>query len=179
MLDISNSVVVIIDIQEKLVAAAGKYSPVEKACKIAEAAKILNIPIIVTEQYPKGLGATVEALAEKLPADVVYLEKTAFSAMLTPEFVHSLKKSGRKQVVIFGIEAHICVYQTICDLIDAGYEVCVVKDASASRHKDEFKAGIDLIKQNKVKVTCTEIILFEWLRTSKHENFKSVQALVK
>ena len=72
MLDISNSVVVIIDIQEKLVAAAGKYSPVEKACKIAEAAKFLNIPVIVTENYPKGLGATFASLAVFFPADVVY-----------------------------------------------------------------------------------------------------------
>lgn len=179
MLDIENSVVVIIDIQEKLVNAVGKYSPLEKACKIAEAAKILDIPVIVTEQYPHGLGATVPVLRESLAENTVFLEKTAFSAMLTPEFVQKLEETGRKQVVIFGIEAHICVHQTICDLLEHGYEVYLVKDASASRNKYEFKTGIDLIKQNGAKATCCEIVLFEWLKTSKSPNFKQVQALIK
>lgn len=179
MLDIENSVVVIIDIQEKLVNAVGKYSPVEKACKIAEAAKILDIPVIVTEQYPQGLGATVPELKESLSKNAVFIEKTAFSAVLTPEFVQNLEATGRKQIVIFGIEAHICVHQTICDLIACGYEVYIVKDASASRNKYEFKTGIDLIKQNGAKVSCCEIVLFEWLKTSRNSNFKQVQALIK
>lgn len=179
MLNIEESVLIIIDLQEKLVNAVGKYSPVEKACKIAEAAKILNIPTIVTEQYPKGLGSTVAELKEKLATDAKFIEKTSFSAMLTPEFTTAIEKTGKKQVVIFGIEAHICVHQTICDLLSKGYEVYLVKDASASRNKDEFKAGIDLIKQNGAKTTCCEIVLFEWLKTSAHPNFKAVQALIK
>ena len=107
------------------------------------------------------------------------IEKTGFSALLTPEFTEKLNAAGKKQVVIFGIEAHICVYQTICDLIERGYEVYFLKDCSASRNKYEFKTGVDLIKQCGAKVTCCEIVLFEWLRTSKHPDFKSVQALIK
>lgn len=179
MLNIDNSAVVIIDIQERLVNAVGKYSPVEKACKLAEAAKILNIPVIVTEQYPKGLGQTVEQLKNVLAADTCFVEKTGFSALLTPEFKDKLVASGKKQVVICGIEGHICVYQTICDLLADGYEVYFVKDCSASRNKYEFKTGVDLIKQCGAKVTCCEIVLFEWLKTSKHPDFKSVQALIK
>ena len=166
MLNIENSVVVIIDIQEKLVNAAGKYSPVDKACKLAEAAKILNIPVLVTEQYPNGLGQTVDPLKSALAENTVYIEKTGFSA-------------GKKQVVICGIEGHICVYQTICDLLAEGYEVYFVKDCSASRNKYEFKTGVDLIRQCGAKVTCLEIVLFEWLKTSKHPDFKLVQALIK
>lgn len=179
MLNIEDSVVVIIDIQEKLVKAVEKYSPVHNACKIAEAAKILNIPTIVTEQYPKGLGSTVVELKEKLASDTRFIEKTSFSAMLMPEFTDAIEKTNKKQVVIFGIEAHICVYQTICDLLAKGYEVYMVKDASASRNKNEFKSGVDLIKQFGAKTTCCEIVLFEWLKTSAHPDFKAVQALIK
>lgn len=179
MLNIENSIVVLIDIQEKLVNAVGKYSPVDKACKLAQAAKILNIPLIVTEQYPKGLGQTVEQLKKVLPENTCFIEKNGFSALLTPEFLDKIIVSGKKQVVICGIEAHICVYQTICDLIERGFEVYMVKDASASRNKYEFKTGVDLIKQNGAKVTCSEIVLFEWLKTSGHEDFKVIQALIK
>lgn len=179
MLEISNSVLVIIDVQEKLVKAVGKYSPVDKACKMAEAAKILNIPVIVTEQYPAGLGETVCELKEKFTDVTPVIEKTAFSALLTPEFKNILEKMGRKQVVIFGIEAHICVYQTILDLISSGYEVYFVKDASASRNKYEFKTCVELLKQTNTKITCVEITLFEWLKTSKHEDFKVIQSFIK
>ena len=179
MLNIDNSVVVIIDIQEKLVNALGKYSPVDKACKLAQTAKILNIPVIVTEQYPKGLGETVAPLKESLAENTAFVEKTDFSALLTPEFLDKLAATHRNQIVICGIEAHICVYQTICDLLKHNFEVYMVKDASASRNKYEFKTGVDLIKQNGAKVTCSEIVLFEWLKTSKHPDFKSVQALIK
>ncbi len=174
MLNIEDSVVVIIDIQEKLVNAVGKYSPVDKASKICRASNILNIPIIVTEQYPKGLGETVAELKNE---KAEYLEKTAFSAYETIK--DKLEYLDKKQVIIFGIEAHICVYQTICDILSNNYEVYFVKDCSASRNKYEFKTGVELIKQNGAKITCTEIVLFEWLKSSKHPNFKEIQGLIK
>ena len=177
MLNIEDSVVVVIDLQEKLVKAVGKYSPVDAACKVLKTASILNIPTIITEQYPKGLGETVPEVMDC--ANAKYLEKTTFSAYSTPEFKNELKATKKKQVVIFGIEAHICVYQTVCELIDKGYDVYFVKDASASRNKYEFKTGVELIKQIGAKVTCSEIVLFEWLKTSKHQNFKEIQALIK
>ena len=177
MLNIEDSLVLVIDIQEKLVKAVSKYSPVEKACKITKAANILNIPTIVTEQYPKGLGDTVEEIKNTTKAD--YIEKTTFSAYSTKEVAKIIKKYGKKQIIIFGIEAHICVYQTVCELIENGYEVYFIKDASASRNKYEFKTGCELIKQKGGFVTCCEIVLFEWLKSSKHPNFKEIQSLIK
>lgn len=178
MLNPKESIVVVIDIQDKLVTAVGKYNPLDAACKIAKTANMLGIPSIVTEQYPKGLGNTVEDLKHCLSTDN-YIEKTSFSALKTPEFKEKLKSFGKKQVVIFGIEAHICVYQTVCDLIKDGYEVYFVKDASASRNKYEFKTGVELIKQHGAYTTCTEIVLFEWLQSSKNPSFKEIQALIK
>ena len=177
MLNTEDSLVLVIDIQEKLVNAVGKYSPVEKARKIIQAADILKVPVIFTEQYPKGLGETVNEL--KVSADATHLEKTSFSAYSTREISEKIKEYGKKQIVIFGIEAHICVYQTICELIENGYEVYFVKDASASRNKYEFKTGCELIKQKGGYVTCCEILLFEWLKSSKHPNFKEIQSLIK
>ena len=174
MLSIENSVVVIIDIQEKLVNAVGKYSPVDKASRICNAANILNIPLIVTEQYPKGLGKTV---AELKLENAYCVEKTAFSAY--EDIKNKLESLNKKRVIIFGIEAHICVYQTICDLLANDYEVYFVKDCSASRNEYEFETGVELIKQFGAKITCTEIVLFEWLKSSKHPNFKEIQALIK
>ncbi len=179
MLDLENSVIVMIDLQEKLVKAVEKYSPVDNACKIAKAAKILNIPVIVTEQYPKGLGETVPALKEVLADNTVYIEKTDFSAMNNMDFYDAIVNTGKNQVIIFGIETHICVYQTVSDMLKKYYDVYVVKDACASRDKSEFKTGMELIKQNKAFVVTTEILLFELLKTSKHPNFKEIQSLIK
>jgi len=180
MLDIEKSLLVIIDEQERLVQAS-KYGEdaASGAAKLAKAAAILNIPTIVTEQYPKGLGATVPMVKEVLSPDSSILEKASFSALLVPEFAQKVKSSGKKQVVICGIETHICVLQTAAELINEGFEVYVVKDACASRNKNEYKTGLELLKQYGAKISCVEITLFEWLRTSKHPNFKEVQSLIK
>jgi nicotinamidase-related amidase len=183
MLNIKNSALVIIDIQEKLVLAS-KYGEevVQNASKLTKAANILNIPIVVTEQYPKGLGNTIEDVKNSLPQGSLPVEKASFSAMLEPNFaniVAELKKSGVKQIALCGIETHICVLQTAYDLISQGFEVYIIKDACASRNKKEYKTGLELLKQYGAKITCVEIALFEWLKTSKHPNFKEVQQLIK
>ncbi len=179
MLDINNSALVIIDIQDRLVLAS-KYGTevAHNMTKLAKAAEILNIPTVLTEQYPKGLGETVAELKQATTSAFV-TEKTSFSAMLEPAFEQKIKELGKKQIIIGGIETHICVLQTAADLIEQGYEVYVVKDACASRNKHEYKTGLELLKQYGAKITCVEIALFEWLRTSKHPNFKEVQALIK
>lgn len=176
LLNVENCVLVAIDFQEKLVGMLQKDDAAVKMEKLLTAAKILNIPTIVTEQYPKGLGSTIPTFDL---TDTVVLEKTAFSAMQGEDFREALVQTGKKQVIIGGIETHICVHQTVSELIDAGYEVYVVKDACASRNTYEFKQGIEAMKQNGAKITCLEIVLFELLRTSKHPNFKPVQALIK
>lgn len=179
MLSAENSLVLCIDIQEKLVAALNKNTIVSNAVKIISAANTLDIPILVTEQYPKGLGNTVEPLKAVLPAGSEVFEKTYFNALLEEGMLEKIKSYGKKQIVIFGIETHICVHQTASALVEEGFEVYVIKDACASREKYEFKAGIEVMKQNGVKVSCVEIALFEWLKGAKNPKFKEVQALIK
>lgn len=175
----NDSLVLIIDVQEKLVGMLEKDTIVSKTAKLAEAAKILDIPVVVTEQYPKGLGNTVQPVAEKLPENTPVFEKVSFSALETEGVAERIKSYGKKQIVICGIETHICVHQTTAALIEAGYEVYVIKDACASRNKYEFKQGIEAMRQNGAKISCLEIALFEWLGGAKHPNFKEVQALIK
>lgn len=180
ILNIEDSIVMIIDVQEKLLNAVfNKASLEKKATTIANTAKILGIPVIVTEQYPKGLGATVETLKEVLPENTQYFEKTAFSALENNDVLEALKNSGKKQVVIFGIETHICVSQTTNALIQEGFEVSVIRDACGSRSELEYLAGLERMKDNGAHVLTTEIALFEWLKGAKHPKFKEVQMLIK
>lgn len=180
MLNIEDSALVIIDIQDRLVQAS-KYGLeiAQNMSKVSKAASILGIPTIVTEQYPAGLGTTVTQLQETFTENTFITEKTSFSAMLEPAFKEKIESLGKKQIIIGGIETHICVLQTAADLISAGYEVYVIKDACASRNKKEYKTGLELLKQYGAKITCVEITLFEWLKSAKHPNFKEVQMLIK
>ena len=179
MLSAENSLVLCIDIQDKLVAALNKNTIVSNAVKIISAANILDIPVLVTEQYPKGLGNTVEPLKSVLSVDSEVVEKTYFNALLEDGMLEKIKSYDKKQIVIFGIETHICVHQTASALVEEGFEVYVIKDACASREKYEFKAGLETMKQNGVRISCVEIALFEWLKGAKHPKFKEVQALIK
>lgn len=179
MLDTENSLLLVIDVQERLVAALDKDIIVNRAGKLVDAANLLGIPAIVSEQYPKGLGHTVPQIASKLNPSAYVLEKTSFSLLREEGFLEKLKSYGRKQIVICGIETHICVYQTACELVEAGFEVVVPKDACASRNKYEFKQGIDSMRDCGGRVSCVEMVLFEWLKGAKHPKFKEVQALIK
>lgn len=178
-LSAENSLVLIIDIQERLVGALDKDIVVTRAVRVAGAAKSLGIPVLVTEQYPKGLGNTVPKLKAVLSDKTEIIEKTSFNALLEDGMAEKIASYGKKQIVIFGIETHICVHQTAAALLEAGYEVYVIKDACASRNKYEFKQGIDIMQQNGAKISCVEIALFEWLKSAKHPKFKEVQALIK
>ena len=179
LLDENDSLLLVIDVQEKLVEAVKKNSVVDKTAKLVKAAKILNIPVIVSEQYPKGLGNTIAEVKNNLSSDTYILEKTSFSLLRETGFIDKLKTYGKKQIVLCGIETHICVYQTAIELISAGFEVVVVKDCCASRNKYEFEQGINAMQSGGAKISCLEIILFEWLKSARHQNFKEVQALIK
>ena len=178
-LSAENSLVLIIDIQERLVAALNKDTIIANAVKVASAAKFLNIPVLLTEQYPKGLGHTVKSLCDVIPEGRKKKKKTYFNALLEDGMLDKIKSYGKKQIVIFGIETHICVHQTASALVEAGFDVYVIKDACASRNKYEFKQGIDAMMANGVKISCIEIALFEWLKGAKNPKFKEVQALIK
>ena len=183
-LNLEDSLVLIIDVQEKLLNAVFNKEQVEKkSAIIAEAAKILGIPVVVTEQYPKGLGNTIPAVKDALAEDTEIFEKTAFSALNNEEILEAIqkhnKKHNKKQILIFGIETHICVSQTTAAFRELGYEVSVIKDACGSRAEEEYLAGLERMKDNGAYIITTEIALFEWLKGAKHPNFKAVQALIK
>ena len=179
MINTENTVFLMIDIQEKLVymlknsAEIAKYNFV-----MANAASILNVPVILTEQYPQGLGSTINQVKSFVDENNIF-EKTSFSALNVEEVKSALEKTGRKKVVLTGIETHICVYQTARALLDAGYEVYVVKNACASRSKKDYRTALELMRDYGAKLTCVETVLFELLGSSKHPNFKEVQLLIK
>ena len=179
-LNLEDSLVLIIDVQDKLLNAVFNKEQVEKkSAIIAEAAKILGIPVVVTEQYPKGLGNTIPAVKDALAEDTEIFEKTAFSALNNEEILEAIQKHNKKQILIFGIETHICVSQTTAAFRELGYEVSVIKDACGSRAEEEYLAGLERMKDNGAYIITTEIALFEWLKGAKHPNFKAVQALIK
>ena len=177
MLNVENSLFLMIDMQEKLVAATSANQEVQNAKKLLKTAEILEMPTLITEQYPKGLGTTVSELQE-FCKDNVY-EKTAFSALADENIAQAIADKKRKQVVLFGIEAHICVYQTALALKDMGFDVYMVHDASASRDDVQHKCALHIMENAGVKVATTEIVIFELLKTSKHPNFKEIQGLIK
>lgn len=180
ILNVENSLVMIIDVQEKLLNAVFNKEVLEKkAVTIAKTANILDIPVVVTEQYPKGLGATISSVKENLKENTNYFEKTSFSALEDQNILNLIKSTGRKQVIIFGIETHICVNQTVNALILEGFDVQVISDACGSRFEKEYQAGLSRMKDNGAKIITTEIALFEWLRSARHPKFKEVQGLIK
>ena len=176
MLKASDALIIMIDMQEKLVNATNAQNEVKQAEKIIKTAEILNIPVLVSEQYPKGLGQTLVELKNDKQK---YIEKTAFSLLKEDDALDMIRLFHKKQIVLFGIETHICVYQTAMDLIKKGYEVYLIKDACKSRKEYDYNAGIDLMRQNGIKISCVEIALFELLESSKNPHFKEVQQLIK
>ncbi len=182
MLNTLDSLVLIVDIQEKLTKMLDEEiceQIVEKSKKITAAAKVLGINTIVTEQYPNGLGQTIQEIKDILGENYFPFEKTAFNALLENGFLSTIKSYNKKQIVICGIESHICVLQTAVALIKEGFEVYVVRDICASRKKSEFKCAMELLRQCGAKICSLEIVLFAWLKGAKNPNFKDVQALIK
>jgi nicotinamidase-related amidase len=177
MLNTENTLFLMIDMQEKLVAATNANREVQNAKKLLKTATVLEVPIIITEQYPKGLGGTVEDLKGFCLNNV--FEKTSFSALAEESISQAVANFSRKQVVLFGIETHICAYQTALSLKDMGFDVYIVCDASASRDDFQHKTALHLMENAGIKVTTTEIVVFELLKTSKHPNFKEIQTLIK
>ena len=172
---LDEATMLIIDMQEKLVAMLQDTNIKTDAIKLAKAASILNIQTVITEQYPKGLGSTIQEIKEALP-NAEYVEKTSFSAFKEDDVKKLL---SQKQVILFGIETHICVLQTAMDLLNEGYEVFVVQNACGSRSEDNKTAALRRLIHARAQIVTTEMVLFELLESSKHPNFKEVQALIK
>lgn len=180
LLNTDNALLLIIDIQERLIAAQYSKEQITKSTVVlAEAATILGVPVVASEQYPKGLGHTIPEVKDKLDDTAKFFEKTAFSCVQQEGFLDLLKSYNRKQIIICGMEAHICVHQTVTDLLKEGFEVHVVNDAVSSRREYEYKIGVDRMVNNGAVLTCVETVVFEFLKSAKHPDFKAVQGLIK
>ena len=176
ILDQEKSLLLVIDIQEKLLNAVFNKESLEKKSKIlAEACSILNIPILITEQYPQGLGETIAAVKKN---DNVFI-KTAFNALEDENLLNVLNASGKTQIIVMGIETHICVHQTVSALLNNGFDVIVASDACGSREKAEYDFALDYMSKCGAEIKTTEMILFEFLKTAKHPDFKAIQSLIK
>ncbi len=178
-LDPEDTILFIIDLQEKLMKVMEYREKVYKNTNLLlEAAKQFSIPVIVSEQYPKGMGATAKDIAQNFPEVYHYLEKTSFSAY-KETLQEILQKIGHKTIIITGSETHVCVFQTTRDLIDAGYNVQLVSDAVCSRTKQNYKNGLDLMKSLGAVITNTETVVFDLLQYSDIPQFKVLSPLLK
>jgi nicotinamidase-related amidase len=179
-LDTDKAVLVVIDIQERLVPVMPQkiYARLRNTVgMLVEAAKLFGVPVVTTEQYPQGIGHTVPELAESCSEKVV--EKISFGCCGEPAFIAAIKETGRSQVLLTGMEAHVCVYQTVLGLLEDGYHVHLVRDAICSRNKTDFLAGVANAAAAGAVVTTAETVLFQLLKESTHDQFKAISKLVK
>jgi nicotinamidase-related amidase len=178
-LERGRAALVVVDVQEAFRPAVADFDAVARnAAALIQGAKVLGVPVLVTEQYPKGLGRTVPELARHL-GGVVPIEKLCFSAADSPDFAGALADTGRDQVLLCGIESHVCVNQTADDLLGMGREVHVARDAVSSRTAENRELGLAKMERAGAVVTSTETALFELLRAAGTPEFKEIQRLVK
>ena len=179
MLSPDSTVLVVIDVQGKLAQLMYEKQMVfDNAQRLIKGAQILEIPIIVTEQNPKGLGPTVPEIAALFP-QFQPLPKFSFSCCADADFSRTLTSLKRKQVLISGIEAHVCIFQTSLDLLALGYEVHVVADVVSSRTPENREVALQRMRDEGVKITSTEMALFELLKTAESPRFRDVSRTVK
>ncbi len=179
MITRDNTILHIIDVQERIFGVMNnKEFLLQNMVKMLQGCQVLNVPVLWMEQYPKGLGPTVGQLAELL-ADQKPMEKMCFSSCLQSDFLPELNKQGRSNVLVMGIEAHVCVYQTVCGLLDHGYQVEVIADATSSRTRENYEFALRIIEAKGAKLTTVEMALFELLREAGSDEFKQISKLVK
>jgi nicotinamidase-related amidase len=179
MLSVGNTVLLIIDIQEKLFRVMYEKEPlIDNARKLIQGCRVLGVPVLLTEQYSKGLGPTVAEVTELIP-EVAPLEKLSFGCCGDEGFMRALKAVSRKQVLITGIETHVCVYQTAAALLEMGYEVQVVADAVSSRTARNRDISLEKMRDMGAGITSVEIALFELLETAGSDKFRDISQIVK
>ena len=178
-IDRARACVLVVDVQERLVPVMWNFAPVEKYCRaMILAARELDLPVLATEQYPKGLGRTVSEIRSAIP-DYQPIEKVAFNCCGEPTFVSEIKKLGRPKILVTGMETHICVLQTTVGLLKAEFIVHVVEDAVCSRTRENWDTGKAFMRDAGAVVTCTETALFQILRVAGTEEFKSISQRIK
>ena len=178
-LEIEKCCLVVVDVQGKLAELSHDKDTLFKNIEILiQSAKILDIPIIWSQQIPQVLGVTIPRIA-RLLSDIEPIDKVIFSCFAHQPFADKLKSLNRLQVLLCGIEAHICIYQTAVDLVNAGYTVEVIADAVSSRKPENKQTALARIQQIGANVSSTEMAIFELLKTAEHPKFKQIVELVK
>ena len=172
----TDSCLLIIDVQERLAPATNAPRRVIDGCaRLLKGAGILNIPVIITEQYPKGLGASIFDIKDAAPQNALYFPKINLSAVQEEGFMEKLNDLCKKQIIIAGIEEHICVLQTAVELKEKGFDIFIVTDASGSRTAENETAAETRFRQEGIFLTTVEMVLYEWLRKAGTPEFKDIQ----
>lgn len=175
-----NSLLVIIDVQEKL-AKAMKEEIIEKTLKnitiLIELCKLYKIPIVFTEQYPKGLGKTLDRIKTLINEEAI--EKMSFSSLGEEKFANKIREIGRNKIILTGMETHVCVLQTALDLLIRDYHVFVPCDAVCSRKKQDWQSGVEFMKQAGAVISCTETLVFQLLKKAGTSEFKKILEFIK
>jgi nicotinamidase-related amidase len=180
LLDPKHTALVVIDIQEAFRGVISDFDKIaSRAATAVKGFQILQIPILVTEQYPKGLGRTAKEILDVLPDGFKVFEKTAFSSCGATGFASELEPGKTRQVVICGLETHVCVNQTAHDLLSDGYQVHLLTDVVCSRFKRNKRAGLEKMRRSGVIDSSIEMALFELMHDAKHKKFREIQALIK
>jgi nicotinamidase-related amidase len=173
------AILVMIDYQERLMPAMKDQESLEESViQLVNGIRTLDVPVLVTQQYTKGLGATVQSIAEAL-GEFSPIEKTDFSAAGEMNFLEALNETGKTTVLLCGIEAHVCVAQTALILLELGYDVFLIEDAVSSRDKNDKKVAIKRMIQAGARPVTVEAVLFELLGTAKAAEFKEISGIVK
>ena len=180
MLSIEKTALILIDVQGKLAQLVHRKETLfENLQKLVRGAQVLELPIFWNEQLPEKLGPTIPELVALLPPPQRPLAKATFSCCGNPQFLEALQKTGRTQLLLAGIEAHVCVYQTCIDLVRLNYEVHVVADAVSSRMAQNCEIALSAMKSSGAALTSVEMALFELLRVADGPRFKQVIQIVK
>lgn len=175
-----DAVLLMIDIQSKLLPAIYGHDEIENnASRLLKSATTLGVPLLFTEQYPKGLGSTVDGISSLIPQESEYLSKTHFCCTLEPDFEKMLKDRNRSQVIVFGIESHICVLSTVLELLKRRMEVAVVEDGCGSRKRAHHELAMSAMANAGALIVPCESIIYQLLEKSGTPEFKELLPLFK
>ena len=173
-------IITLVDLQERLCGAIGQSWEILPRVRILiEGAKTLGVPVIATEQYPQGLGATLPEIKEILPPDTAFVAKTSFSCFGAEDYRKELAKASKDAMAVIGVESHVCVLQTAIDAAARGYEVYVPEDCVASRRDSDKAAALSFMRCSGIHVVTSEMLLFMLLKDASHPDFKTISKIIR
>ena len=177
--DRQDSLLLVVGIQKAMLKVIDVWpETVRRVNQLIKSANLLGIPVFLTEHYKKGLGETIPQVKETLK-DAAFYQKEYFSACLEDDFLEMVRKFGRRQIIVTGMEAHVCVLQTTLDLIHSGYQIHLVGNAVASRYKEDWETAVELFRDAGAVITTAEIVIFQWICRYNTDDFRSVLPIVK